>query len=159
MLLFYCFTMLLFYCVTVLLVHYSDTPPTAPHPPPHPPPPTPHPLSPPSQSLLATRMRTEDILQSAPATSAALSKQVFSLEMWGGATFDVSMRFLKECPWERLEALREAVPDVPFQMLLRGANAVGYTSYPDSVVYAFCEQAVKSGIDIFRVFDSLNVRG
>mmetsp|Transcript_73816 Transcript_73816/g.210536 ORF Transcript_73816/g.210536 Transcript_73816/m.210536 type:complete len:1260 (+) Transcript_73816:108-3887(+) len=108
------------------------------------------------QSLLATRMRTEDIVKAAPATKAALGNQVFSLEMWGGATFDVSMRFLKECPWERLEALREAVPDVPFQMLLRGANAVGYTSYPDSLVYAFCEQAVKSGIDIFRVFDSLN---
>jgi pyruvate carboxylase len=72
------------------------------------------------------------------------------------ATFDVSMRFLHECPWERLEQLREAVPDVPFQMLLRGANAVGYTNYPDNLVFKFCEQAKESGIDIFRVFDALN---
>lgn len=79
-----------------------------------------------------------------------------SLEMWGGATFDVAMRFLHECPWERLEALRTRIPHVPFQMLLRGANAVGYTSYPDNVVRAFTAQAVKSGVDIFRVFDSLN---
>jgi len=107
------------------------------------------------QSLLATRMRTEDLLNCADLTNAALSN-AYSLEMWGGATFDVCMRFLHECPWDRLEKLRAAVPDVPFQMLLRGANAVGYTSYPDNVVYKFCEQAVKSGIDIFRVFDSLN---
>lgn len=79
-----------------------------------------------------------------------------SLEMWGGATFDVALRFLHECPWERLERLRAAVPNIPFQMLLRGANAVGYTSYPDNVVRAFTAQAVKSGVDIFRVFDSLN---
>ena len=79
-----------------------------------------------------------------------------SLEMWGGATFDVAMRFLHECPWERLEALREKIPNIPFQMLLRGANAVGYTSYPDNVVRAFTAQAAKSGVDIFRVFDSLN---
>lgn len=79
-----------------------------------------------------------------------------SLEMWGGATFDVAMRFLHECPWERLEALRTRIPHVPFQMLLRGANAVGYTSYPDNVVRAFTAQAVQSGVDIFRVFDSLN---
>ena len=76
--------------------------------------------------------------------------------MWGGATFDVAMRFLHECPWERLEKLREAIPHVPFQMLLRGANAVGYTNYPDNVVYKFCEEAQAKGIDIFRVFDSLN---
>ena len=107
------------------------------------------------QSLLATRMRTQELLQCADATNAALSN-AFSLEMWGGATFDVSMRFLHECPWERLEKLREKVPDVPFQMLLRGANAVGYTNYADNVVYKFCEEAQKSGIDIFRVFDSLN---
>ncbi len=81
---------------------------------------------------------------------------LFALEMWGGATFDVALRFLRECPWERLEELRELVPNVPFQMLLRGANAVGYTSYPDNVVHAFCKQAVKSGMDVFRVFDSLN---
>ena len=73
-----------------------------------------------------------------------------------GATFDVAMRFLHECPWKRLESLREEVPDVPFQMLLRGANAVGYTNYADNVVYKFCDQAQKSGIDVFRVFDSLN---
>ena len=80
----------------------------------------------------------------------------FSLEMWGGATFDVAMRFLHECPWQRLEQLREAIPHIPFQMLLRGANAVGYTNYPDNVVYRFCEEAHNKGIDIFRVFDSLN---
>jgi len=107
------------------------------------------------QSLLATRMRTQELLRAAPATAEAMAN-CFSLEMWGGATFDVSMRFLHECPWDRLEALRAQVPDVPFQMLLRGANAVGYTNYPDNVVYKFCEQARKSGIDIFRVFDSLN---
>jgi len=107
------------------------------------------------QSLLATRMRTSDLVGCAPYTNMALS-QAFSLEMWGGATFDVSMRFLNECPWERLEKLRAEVPDVPFQMLLRGANAVGYTNYPDNVVYEFCKKAHESGIDIFRVFDSLN---
>eukprot|EP01025_Chloroclados_australasicus_P027830 TRINITY_DN2754_c0_g1_i6.p1 TRINITY_DN2754_c0_g1~~TRINITY_DN2754_c0_g1_i6.p1 ORF type:complete len:1182 (+),score=199.76 TRINITY_DN2754_c0_g1_i6:462-4007(+) len=107
------------------------------------------------QSLLATRMRTHDMLKAAPATSKLLGG-LGSLEMWGGATFDVSLRFLHECPWARLEALREAVPNIPFQMLLRGANAVGYTSYPDNVVRAFAKEAVKSGIDIFRVFDSLN---
>jgi pyruvate carboxylase len=107
------------------------------------------------QSLLATRMRTSDLERCAPYTNMALS-QAFSLEMWGGATFDVSMRFLNECPWERLEKLRAEVPDVPFQMLLRGANAVGYTNYPDNVVYEFCKKAHESGIDIFRVFDSLN---
>jgi pyruvate carboxylase len=107
------------------------------------------------QSLLATRMRTRELIKCAEFTNYALPN-AFSLEMWGGATFDVSMRFLHECPWERLETLREMVPDVPFQMLLRGANAVGYTNYPDNVVYKFCDQAKKSGIDIFRVFDSLN---
>lgn len=107
------------------------------------------------QSLLATRMRSAELINCAEYTNSVLSK-AFSLEMWGGATFDVAMRFLHECPWERLEKLREKVPDVPFQMLLRGANAVGYTNYPDNVVYKFCDQAHKSGIDIFRVFDSLN---
>ncbi|CAB9498806.1 Pyruvate carboxylase [Seminavis robusta] len=107
------------------------------------------------QSLLATRMRTQELLRCADYTNTALAN-AFSLEMWGGATFDVSMRFLHECPWDRLEKLREAVPDVPFQMLLRGANAVGYTNYPDNLVFKFCEQAKKSGIDVFRVFDSLN---
>merc|ERR1719389_1378886 len=77
----------------------------------------------------------------AASTTNEILKGCFSIEMWGGATFDVAMRFLHECPWRRLEALREAVPNVPFQMLLRGANAVGYTNYPDNVVYKFCEQA------------------
>eukprot|EP00804_Cyclotella_cryptica_P025245 CCRYP_010356-RA/>CCRYP_010356-RA protein AED:0.04 eAED:0.04 QI:225/1/1/1/1/1/3/119/1229 len=107
------------------------------------------------QSLLATRMRTAEFVNCAEYTNMALSN-AFSLEMWGGATFDVAMRFLHECPWVRLETLREKVPDVPFQMLLRGANAVGYTTYADNVVYKFCKQAQASGIDVFRVFDSLN---
>jgi pyruvate carboxylase len=107
------------------------------------------------QSLLATRMRTQDLIRCAEATNTAFSN-AFSLEMWGGATFDVAMRFLHECPWKRLETLREEVPDVPFQMLLRGANAVGYTNYADNVVYKFCKQAQTSGVDVFRVFDSLN---
>ncbi len=107
------------------------------------------------QSLLATRLRTHDILKIAPATSIAM-KNLYSIENWGGATFDVSMRFLNECPWDRLGRMREAVPDIPFQMLLRGANAVGYTSYPDNVVYKFCDVAKKHGMDVFRVFDSVN---
>jgi pyruvate carboxylase len=107
------------------------------------------------QSLLATRMRTQELERCAEATNEVMGN-AFSLEMWGGATFDVAMRFLHECPWKRLESLREKVPDVPFQMLLRGANAVGYTNYADNVVYKFCNQAQKSGIDVFRVFDSLN---
>ena len=107
------------------------------------------------QSLLATRMRTIDMLNIAPATKIAL-RNAYSLECWGGATFDVSMRFLRECPWDRLGNLREAVPDIPFQMLLRGANAVGYTSYPDNVVFEFCKRAKEHGMDVFRVFDSLN---
>ena len=107
------------------------------------------------QSLLATRMRTQELVHCADYTNAAL-KNTFALEMWGGATFDVSMNFLRECPWQRLELLREQVPDIPFQMLLRGANAVGYTNYADNVVHRFCKQAKESGIDIFRVFDSLN---
>lgn len=107
------------------------------------------------QSLLATRMRSRDLLRCADYSNLALSS-AFSMEMWGGATFDVAMRFLHECPWDRLESLREKVPNVPFQMLLRGANAVGYTNYPDNVVARFCKQAKESGIDVFRVFDSLN---
>ena len=85
-----------------------------------------------------------------------LLPNLFSLECWGGATFDVSMRFLKECPWERLRTLREKVPNILFQMLLRGANGVGYTNYPDNVVRQFVHQAAESGVDVFRVFDSLN---
>ena len=107
------------------------------------------------QSLLATRMRTSELLHCADATAAHMGS-LYSLENWGGATFDVAMRFLHECPWDRLEQMREQVPNIPFQMLLRGANAVGYTSYPDNAVHAFCEQAVHSGMDVFRIFDSLN---
>jgi pyruvate carboxylase len=107
------------------------------------------------QSLLATRMRSFDMLAVAPAY-ARLMPDLFSLECWGGATFDVAMRFLKECPWERLELLRERVPNLLFQMLLRSANAVGYTNYPDNVVRHFVDRAAKSGVDVFRVFDSLN---
>ncbi|MDD5937743.1 MAG: pyruvate carboxylase, partial [Clostridiales bacterium] len=107
------------------------------------------------QSLLSTRMRTRDMTLAAPGTAEIL-KDCFSLEMWGGATFDVAYRFLHESPWERLDILRQAIPNIPFQMLLRGANAVGYTNYPDNVVRAFIKEAAKYGIDIFRVFDSLN---
>src|SRR5690606_7085392 len=82
--------------------------------------------------------------------------ELFSIEMWGGATFDTCMRFLRECPWERLERLREAIPNILFQMLLRASNAVGYTNYPDNVVREFVRQAGECGIDVFRVFDSLN---
>lgn len=107
------------------------------------------------QSLLATRLRTIDMLNIAPATKEALAN-AYSLECWGGATFDVAMRFLRECPWDRLADLREAVPDIPFQMLLRGANAVGYTGYPDNVNYEFCKMAKDTGMDVFRIFDSIN---
>ncbi|XP_034234094.1 pyruvate carboxylase, mitochondrial isoform X1 [Thrips palmi] len=107
------------------------------------------------QSLLATRVRTHDLLRISPFVSHNFSN-LYSLENWGGATFDVSLRFLHECPWERLEAMRKEIPNIPFQMLLRGANAVGYTNYPDNVVFKFCEMSVKAGMDIFRVFDSLN---
>jgi pyruvate carboxylase len=107
------------------------------------------------QSLIATRLRTIDILNIAKATSVALSN-AYSLENWGGATFDVSLRFLRECPWDRLAAMRERVPDIPFQMLLRGANAVGYTSYPDNLVFEFCKVAKETGMDVFRIFDSVN---
>jgi len=107
------------------------------------------------QSLLATRVRTYDLLKIAEPTSY-LGADLFSLECWGGATFDVSMRFLKEDPWQRLHKLSEAIPNILFQMLLRGSNAVGYTNYPDNVVQKFVEEAANSGVDIFRVFDSLN---
>jgi len=107
------------------------------------------------QSLLATRFRTRDLERIAPYY-ASLVPNLFSMECWGGATFDVAMRFLKESPWERLAALREAMPNLLLQMLLRSANAVGYTNYPDNVVRYFVEQAAKNGVDIFRVFDSLN---
>lgn len=107
------------------------------------------------QSLLATRVRTRDLVTIAEATSH-IGSNLFSMEVWGGATFDASMRFLKEDPWERLQALREAIPNVLFQMLLRGANAVGYKNYPDNVVRAFTRQAADSGVDVFRIFDSLN---
>ncbi|MEJ2228205.1 MAG: pyruvate carboxylase [Alphaproteobacteria bacterium] len=107
------------------------------------------------QSLLATRMRTYDIVASADAYATGLP-QLFSLECWGGATFDVAMRFLSEDPWERLTALRERAPNILLQMLLRGANGVGYTNYPDNVVRFFVDQAAKAGMDVFRIFDCLN---
>ena len=107
------------------------------------------------QSLFATRMRTVDMLRIAPYY-ARMAGGLFSLECWGGATFDVAMRFLREDPWARLAALREAVPNVLFQMLLRSSNAVGYTNYADNVVRHFVGQAAAGGIDLFRVFDSLN---
>ncbi|MEM9458342.1 MAG: pyruvate carboxylase [Myxococcota bacterium] len=107
------------------------------------------------QSLLATRVRTRELAAIAPATAHALVP-AYSLEMWGGATFDVCLRFLRECPWDRLDRLRELVPNIPFQMLLRGANAVGYTNYPDNVVKSFVRAACEHGVDIFRVFDCLN---
>jgi pyruvate carboxylase len=107
------------------------------------------------QSLLATRMRTHDMLRIAPFYAARLA-DLFSLEMWGGATFDVSMRFLKESPWDRLADLRGRVPNLLFQMLLRSASAVGYTNYPDNVVRAFVKESAQAGIDLFRVFDALN---
>ncbi|MFZ5823512.1 MAG: pyruvate carboxylase [Bacillota bacterium] len=107
------------------------------------------------QSLLATRVRTKDLLAIAPAT-ARLAPSLFSLEMWGGATYDTALRFLKEDPWERLVQLRAAIPNIPFQMLLRGANALGYANYPDNLVQAFVRESAAAGIDIFRIFDSLN---
>ncbi|MEX0716799.1 MAG: pyruvate carboxylase [Planctomycetaceae bacterium] len=107
------------------------------------------------QSLLATRLRTHDLLRIADAY-ARLLPDLFSLEMWGGATFDTTMRFLKESPWKRLTQLRERIPNILFQMLLRASNAVGYTNYPDNVVQAFVKEAAEAGIDVFRVFDALN---
>ncbi|WP_102348990.1 pyruvate carboxylase [Bacillus sp. Marseille-P3661] len=107
------------------------------------------------QSLLATRVRTKDLKEIAEPT-ARLLPNLFSLEMWGGATFDVSYRFLKEDPWERLEILREKAPNILFQMLLRASNAVGYKNYPDNVIKEFVSRSADSGIDVFRIFDSLN---
>ncbi|KAK0403441.1 hypothetical protein QR680_016917 [Steinernema hermaphroditum] len=107
------------------------------------------------QSLLATRVRTYDLKKVAPFVAHSFPT-LFSVENWGGATFDVAMRFLHECPWERLRTLRKEIPNIPFQMLLRGANAVGYENYPDNVIQKFCELSVKNGMDVFRVFDSLN---
>lgn len=107
------------------------------------------------QSLLATRMRSIDMITVAPAYAANLP-QLFSVECWGGATFDVAYRFLQECPWQRLRDLRAAMPNVMTQMLLRASNGVGYTNYPDNVVQAFVKQAALTGVDVFRVFDSLN---
>lgn len=107
------------------------------------------------QSLLATRMRTYDMLK--VAKSFAMNHpQVFSMEVWGGATFDVCMRFLREDPWERLEAIRAAIPNILLQMLIRGANGVGYAAYPDNLIEKFVEQSWEKGVDIFRIFDSLN---
>ncbi|MEO0938475.1 MAG: pyruvate carboxylase [Pseudomonadota bacterium] len=107
------------------------------------------------QSLLATRMRSIDMIRVAPSYAAQLP-QLFSVECWGGATFDVAYRFLQECPWQRLRDLRAAMPNVMTQMLLRASNGVGYTNYPDNVVQEFVRVAAKTGVDVFRVFDSLN---
>jgi pyruvate carboxylase len=107
------------------------------------------------QSLMATRVRTKDMKNIAKAT-AVYGNDLFSLEMWGGATFDTAYRFLKESPWNRLEALRKRIPNVMFQMLIRGANGVGYKNYPDNVIREFIKESATSGIDIFRIFDSLN---
>ncbi|MGR3482735.1 pyruvate carboxylase [Salipiger marinus] len=107
------------------------------------------------QSLLATRMRSIDMIKVAPAYAANLP-QLFSVECWGGATFDVAYRFLQECPWQRLRDIRAKMPNILTQMLLRASNGVGYTNYPDNVVQSFVAQAAESGVDVFRVFDSLN---
>ena len=107
------------------------------------------------QSLLATRVRTKDMMNIASKT-AEVFKDSFSLEMWGGATFDVAYNFLKENPWERLERLRKAIPNVLFQMLLRASNAVGYKNYPDNVIKKFVHESANAGVDVFRIFDSLN---
>jgi pyruvate carboxylase len=107
------------------------------------------------QSLMATRVRTYDLLGTANAI-AQRAPNLFSLEMWGGATFDTALRFLHEDPWQRLRVLRQRIPNICFQMLLRGANAVGYASYPDNLIVAFVREAFAQGIDIFRIFDSLN---
>lgn len=103
------------------------------------------------QSLLATRVRTHDLLKISPYVAHKFNN-LYALENWGGATFDVALRFLHECPWERLEEMRNQIPNIPFSMLLRGANAVGYTNYPDNVVYKFCELAVSWNIVKFQTF-------
>lgn len=107
------------------------------------------------QSLLATRVRTHDLLQIAPETARVMQDN-FSLELWGGATFDVAYNFLKENPWDRLKLLRKAIPNVLFQMLLRASNAVGYKNYPDNVIQKFVKESAEAGVDVFRIFDSLN---
>jgi len=107
------------------------------------------------QSLLATRVRTADMLKVAGAFAQS-HPQTFSMEVWGGATFDVALRFLHECPWKRLQLFREAIPNILLQMLIRGSNAIGYTAYPDNLVEKFIEKSSENGIDIFRIFDSLN---
>jgi pyruvate carboxylase len=107
------------------------------------------------QSLLATRMRSIDMVEAAPAYAANLG-DLFSVECWGGATFDVAYRFLQECPWQRLRDIRARMPNIMTQMLLRASNGVGYTNYPDNVVQFFVKQAAETGVDVFRVFDSLN---
>ena len=107
------------------------------------------------QSLLTTRVRTHDMIKIAPYMNETM-KDYFSLEMWGGATFDVAYNFLKESPWKRLEELRALIPDIPFQMLLRASNAVGYKNYPDNVIQKFIHTSAEKGIDVFRIFDSLN---
>lgn len=108
------------------------------------------------QSLLATRVRTIDLMNVASDFAKDHGHDLFSMEVWGGATFDVSMRFLKECPWERLAMLRKAIPNTLLQMLLRGSNAVGYKAYPDNLIEAFIEKSAETGIDVFRIFDSMN---
>jgi pyruvate carboxylase len=107
------------------------------------------------QSLFATRARTQDLVRGAVIANDLL-RDCFSFEAWGGATFDVCMRFLDECPWDRLREIRKACPDVCLQMLIRGANAVGYTSYPDNVVTEFVRLAAVNGMDVFRIFDCFN---
>jgi pyruvate carboxylase len=108
------------------------------------------------QSLLATRMRTKDMVRVSESFARAFP-QIFSLECWGGATFDVALRFLHECPWERLKQIRKAAPNILLQMLFRGSNAVGYKAYPDNLIEKFIAQAWETGIDVFRIFDSLNI--
>ncbi|AQG80761.1 pyruvate carboxylase [Spirosoma montaniterrae] len=107
------------------------------------------------QSLLATRVRTQDLMKVAEGFAKA-HPELFSMEVWGGATFDVAMRFLYESPWKRLEAMREAMPNMLLQMLFRGSNAVGYSAYPDNLIEKFVEKSWETGIDVFRIFDSLN---
>jgi pyruvate carboxylase len=107
------------------------------------------------QSLLATRVRTNDMMKVAESF-ARHHPDIFSMEVWGGATFDVALRFLHECPWKRLQAFRSAIPNILLQMLIRGSNAIGYTSYPDNLVEKFIEKSWENGVDLFRIFDSLN---
>ena len=108
------------------------------------------------QSLLATRVRTHDLMKVAEGFARHHSDSVFSMEVWGGATFDVALRFLKECPWKRLELMRKAMPNMLLQMLLRGSNGVGYKAYPDNLIERFIIESWNTGIDVFRIFDSLN---